>query len=99
MLRKSVDELIEALRNTDEYKQYKEVADSITVDELEKINEYKRLRFEAVNGGAHGENDESVRLYSKLMLNTVMRNYMLCEKKIYNIVADIYDEIGRQLIN
>ena len=95
-LRKSVDELIEALRNTDEYK---EAADSITVDELEKINEYKRLRFEVVNGGAHGENDESVRLYSKLMLNTVTRNYMLCEKKIYNIVADIYDEIGRQLIN
>ena len=93
-LRKSVDELIEALRNTDEYKRYKEAADSITVDELEKINEYKRLRFEVVNGGAHGENDESVRLYSK-----VTRNYMLCEKKIYNIVADIYDEIGRQLIN
>lgn len=98
-LRKSIDELIEALCNTDEYKQYKEVADSITVDELEKINEYKRLRFEAVNGGVHGENDESVRLYSKLMLNAVTRNYMLCEKKIYNIVADIYDEIGRQLIN
>ena len=57
------------------------------------------MRFEVVNGGAHGENDESVRLYSKLMLNTVTRNYMLCEKKIYNIVADIYDEIGRQLIN
>ena len=54
-LRKSVDELIEALRNTDEYKRYKEAADSITVDELEKINEYKRLRFEVVNGGAHGD--------------------------------------------
>ena len=31
----------QALRNTDEYKRYKEAADSITVDELEKINEYK----------------------------------------------------------
>lgn len=98
-LRKSVDELIEALRNTDEYKQYKEAADSITVDELEKINEYKRLRFEAVSSGTQGENDESVSLYSRLMLNTVTRNYMLCEKKIYTIVSDIYDEIGRQLIN
>ncbi len=94
----AIEALILALRDTDEYKCYQKSKAEILAEELERINMYKCMRAEFISGGRN-DADKSAQLYSRLMLNTRTRNYMLSEKKIYNMIADIYDRIGREFIN
>ena len=65
---------------------------------MDKINEYKEMKKAAISSC---QNEEAVRaeaFFTKLVLNTRMRRYIINEKKLSELIVEIYDKIGSKLI-
>ena len=89
--------LVEALKDTDEYREYMRAKAKITPADMENIRSYKNLRASLMMSPSEENENRAKEICKNLMLDLDTRNYMLCEKKILSMVAGIYDEIGSGL--
>lgn len=94
----AVEKLIAAMADTDVYREYSKARDRVAPAEMENINSYKRLRASLMENSSPEDEYRAKELCRSLMLNPDTRNYILCEKKILNMVAGVYDDIGSGLI-
>ena len=93
----SVNNLVKVIADTGIYRDFKEAREKVSAEELEKIGLYKKLRLELINRYTGEDDFRAKELYRKLMLNADTRNYILCEKRLSNLIAGVYDEIGEEL--
>lgn len=93
----AVEKLIAAMADTDVYKEYSKAKEKVAPSEMENINHYKRLRASLMTNYSAEDENKAKELCRTLMLNPDTRNYILCEKKILNMVAGVYDDIGSGL--
>ena len=93
-LKNAVDGLIAALAGTETYRDYMRAKERIAPSQMEQIDSYKRLRGSLMSDYS-AENAARVREMGRnLMLDKTMRNYILCERKMLNMVTGVYDSIG-----
>ena len=92
-----INELAAQISYTNEYRSFKAAEEKISSDELEKIKRYKCLKIELINMFSVEMENTANELYRELSINEDIKEYMLCEKALSCMVADIYDEIGKRL--
>lgn len=93
----AVENLVVALVNTDEYQRYLKAKSKISQGEFEKIDSYKYLRTSLMENHSAEVEERAKELYKNLMVNPDTRDYIICEKRILNMVTGVYDEIGKGL--
>ena len=92
-----INELAAQISYTNEYRSFKAAEEKISSDELEKIKRYKCLKIKLINTFSAEMENTANELYRELSINKDIKEYMLCEKVLSGMVADIYDKIGKRL--
>lgn len=100
----TVNKLAFELKNSDEYKRFKELKEQIKQDEetAKKIQEFEKIRYEiqlaSIQGvGTQQENEKAIELqkmYVELIKNEKIREYFEVEMKFNVILTDINKIIG-----
>ena len=84
-----INELAAQISYTNEYRSFKAAE--------EKIKRYKCLKIKLINTFSVEMENTANELYRELSINEDIKEYMLCEKVLSGMVADIYDKIGKRL--
>lgn len=90
------------LKNSEEYKRFKELKEEIKKDELtsKKIQDFERLRYEIQLASLQGQEEENKKaeelqkMYVELIQNDEVREYFEVEMKFNVILTDINKIIG-----
>lgn len=86
-----------AIAETDIFRRFVVAKEKINENELENINSYKCLKAKLINEYSAETENEANKLYSDMMPNSHIREYIECERRLYGLITDIYNEIGEKI--
>lgn len=91
------EELAAAITETDIFSDFAAAKEKINKSELEKIQFYKCLKAKLINEYSAETENEANKLYSDMMPNPHIREYIECERRLYELITEVYDEIGEKI--
>ena len=102
-VRSATEQLTEAIRESDEFLQYKALKDSVMVSDTNRalLKEYQRTQTRlqmAAAGGADASADEVERfnkLSALLYMNSDVAQYLVAQMRLLTLAGDVFQQITK----